>query len=695
MARDQQRAQQPPLAEDRDARQSPLLSWLRGMHRAPRRDRLAATLVLMVAASVTLPWLGAIGFFDPWETHYAEVARQMAARDDYLYPFWKDAHFFSKPILLFWLTSIGYRAIGAHTAVDALPEATELVGRLPGALFSLLAVACVFLTVRRLWSLRAAVLSSLVLATLPFWAMMSRQAITDMLYVAPMSMAICLLALAFFASDEARAAQQARPIPRSLTTLFALGLFPQMWEIGRSGSFLNRVAFLGAESTTRLAASVALVAVAGIFLMLLHRVGRDPLVHAAAFLCAIATLGKGPHALLLLGLVFFLYLLVTGEWRLLRRPAMWTTALALYLWVALPWYLVMALFGGRDESRKTWFGRFVMADLLGRIGQGVHGDRGTFEYYVRYLAFGMFPWAAALPVALFEAVSQPWRAMGARTSRDRFLLFVSLWFVAFLVFFTATTTKFHHYIFPAVVPAAILIGVWLDRLLDQECRLLPAYSVVIVLGAALLARDLSTEPWQLIDLFTYHYKSWKPDYYFPTTPNWHLWVAVAGFATVTVVVCGLLVDLRFRSLHSLSALCQAALGGRSRPSHAAFVLSFVTAGVCFSIFVVQIYLSQMSQHWSQRYLLNTYYALRQPGEPLLSYQMDWKGETFYAHNDEIQIKKSPQTLKKHVDEPGRAFVLVQTDRFDRIKTALGAKYEGKIKIVDRSNKKWFLVVVND
>ena len=47
-----------------------------------------------VFAGLILPFLGTIGFYDPWETHYGEVARQMVVRDDYLYPFWKNAYFF-------------------------------------------------------------------------------------------------------------------------------------------------------------------------------------------------------------------------------------------------------------------------------------------------------------------------------------------------------------------------------------------------------------------------------------------------------------------------------------------------------------------------------------------------------------------------------------------------------------------------
>src|SRR6185369_1374776 len=35
--------------------------------------------------------------------------------------------------------------------------------------------------------------------------------------------------------------------------------------------------------------------------------------------------------------------------------------------------------------------------------------------------------------------------------------------------FTAMLTKFHHYIFPAVPPAAMLTGILLDRMLGKTC----------------------------------------------------------------------------------------------------------------------------------------------------------------------------------------------------------------------------------
>lgn len=689
---------------------SGLARALAALHATTSSERLAFTLVVAVAAGFTLPWLGSVGFFDPWETHYAEVARQMGVRDDYLYPYWKDGYFFSKPILLFWLTAPLYRLLGAHRPDGPIPELAELAGRLPSAVFSLITVAVVYLAARRLWSRRAAVLSCIVLSTIPFWAFMSRQAITDMLYVGPSSVCLLLLAIAFF-DDETREALRDAPIPKWLIALFGLALFPQLWEIGRTGAFLNRSQALGSEVVTRIALSIALCAVAGAGLWWLAKKGRDPLLHAAAFFGALATLGKGPVGVALVGMVLFFYFVGTNEWRFLKRGA-FTSAILLYLGVALPWYVVMFLFEGLDEGRKTWFQRFVLYDLFGRIGGGVHGDRGTSEYYVKYLGIGLFPWVGIFPIALLTGAKERLaKAWAERTKSQRFTILCVIWAISYFAFFTSTTTKFHHYIFPVVVPAALLIGRWLDQLLDDDRRLPIGLAVFAFLVTLQVARDIVLEPWQLVDLFTYHYKSYDPNYYFPAefgwpengwlpglqVASWPWLLSIFVFLAAALIALGAFVDGladRVKLFGAIARLGQAALGGTKRLVNAGFVSVALVAAIVFALFAVHVYFNRMSQHWSQRWMSDTYYRMSPSGnEALLSYQMDWKGETFYWKNKDAQIKKSAQDLKREVDKPGRAFILVQTDRFGGLKGALGKEYENRTRVVDRSNKKWYLVLV--
>ncbi len=678
------------------------------MHTETSKDRWALLLVIGVACGVTLPLLGATGFFDPWETNYAEVARQMVARDDYLYPFWKDTYFFSKPVLLFWLTAPLYKLCGAGDLDGTIPDGVELLGRLPSALIGIATIVTAFLVARRFWSRRAALLGALALATTPFWAFLSREAITDMPYVGLASIALLVLAPTLLLDDDERASVQSRPLPPWFVGLVALCLLPQLWEVARSGAFLNRLELLGSERTLRVVVGVVLCGLGLGLCAYLRLRARDLGFHAAALCLALSTLAKGPVGLALCGLVVVIVVIVAEGWRglvgLLLHPAL-VSAMAVFFAVAAPWPLVMFYFDGLDEQRKTWFDRFVRYDLLGRVSVGVHGDRGGVEYYVKYAGLGMLPWSGMVPFALFEAFASLRDRFN--TKEARFTLLVWVWAFVCFCFFAGTTTKFHHYILPFVVPAALLCGRFLDRLADGSAHGIRVVVVAVALLSALFLRDLCAEPWEWIDLFTYHYKGYKPDYYFPvdqldliSLPKIGAWKDHPGISFFRLGPglfggVGLALFLFFAFVlkpvaEGEGGLFSRALEVERAPGRGA-VVGAIVAAVMLSLFSVQVFWARASQHWSQRWLLNTYEEMHRAGEPLLAFQMDWKGETFYTKNQEIQIKKNADDLRVAVARPGREFVVVQTDRVDNLKTALGSS--ARVTVIDKSNAKWMLVIV--
>jgi 4-amino-4-deoxy-L-arabinose transferase-like glycosyltransferase len=664
---------------------------------------------------VILPWLGAVGFFDPWETNYAEVAREMVVRDDYLYPFWKDAYFFSKPVLLFWLTAPLYALVGADVAGTPMPASVELLGRLPSALIGLATVVATFVVARRFWSRRAATVSALALATMPLWAFLSRQAITDMPYAGLASLALLALAPVLLDDDDERRRLQARPLSWGLCLGAAACLLPPLWEIARTGAFLDRVGWLGSERATRVGVGVVLVGAGALLVGFLRRRAADPLFHLACLLFALSTLAKGPVGVVLGGAVVVVTLLgvhgVAALGMVLLYPAL-PTGLLLFLAVAGPWPAVMSAFPGLDEARKSWFERFVLYDLLGRVGAGVHGDRGGVEYYVRTAGLGLLPWSGFVPLALFDAVS------ALRVRRDdrawRFTVFVVAWGLVVFLFFSLTTTKFHHYILPFCVPAALAVGRFLDVVAEQRQGRLVAVAVAGALSALFL-RDLCTAPWEWIDLFTYHYKGYKPEYYFPMdvidplvlpfadaedpVSLFRLGPAVCGGAALLLLLgSSLLVKPRS------SPAAGADDGARRAPLsflldvvHApgrGVVVGAVAGAVVVAVFAVHVFWARASAHWSQRWIFATLHEERRADEPIIAFQMDWKGETFYSKNTDIQIKKNAGDLRTAVQRPGREFVLVQTDRLDNLKSALGRAWEPRLRVLDKSNAKWMLVVVD-
>ncbi len=205
---------------------------------------LRAALVATIMGSVVLlPYLGAVGLWDPWETHYGEVAREMVQRNDYVHPYWENAWFFSKPAFTMWMQAAGLQAadigpmfalvVGALLAglgfalytgkvkgasatkefwgvlgllggsfflllfawaklsttawrfssvaqgPDALPLFTEWGFRFPFAAFSILALALLAYALTVSVNARVGLASAFVLVTMPLYFLLSRQAVTD------------------------------------------------------------------------------------------------------------------------------------------------------------------------------------------------------------------------------------------------------------------------------------------------------------------------------------------------------------------------------------------------------------------------------------------------------------------------------------------------------------------------------------
>ena len=169
------------------------------------------TLVVMLAlATLYVPLAGSYGLWDPWETHYGEVSRSILQRNDPISPFWQDKWFWSKPIFTFWLQSFGMRVMGVNR-MDSPPSEMALSSRpewgmrLPIVLLSLLCLWILFHVIRRLLGRRTALLSVVICATSPLYAFTTRQSITDIPLVAPMTASLALILLAFFTDKEEKA----------------------------------------------------------------------------------------------------------------------------------------------------------------------------------------------------------------------------------------------------------------------------------------------------------------------------------------------------------------------------------------------------------------------------------------------------------------------------------------------------------
>src|SRR5256885_16922010 len=143
--------------------QVPFLRWLAPLSGETR-------LVIGFAAFATLlcvPWLGATGFWDPWEPHYGEVAREMIARGDYIHPWWESAYFFSKPALDLWIMAAGMLLAHTNGPDRFIGVYTEWFVRLPFAIVSAVGAILLFVAASRVVSRRGARLRPLAVLPSP------------------------------------------------------------------------------------------------------------------------------------------------------------------------------------------------------------------------------------------------------------------------------------------------------------------------------------------------------------------------------------------------------------------------------------------------------------------------------------------------------------------------------------------------
>lgn len=528
-------------------------------------------LVVAVAAALLLPNLG-MGLYDPWETHYAETARRITLDGDWITLRWhahsrladdinnrcradpQECYFFSKPVLIFWLMAFSFKLFGVSDAA----------ARLPMVLIGLAGIFGVYWYVRRMLGLLPGLLAAAVLATTPYYYMLSRQIMTDIAFVVPLT--VGLLALGYWITypDEAR--------PRHLYLFYVMA--------------------------------------------------------------GLATLAKGLLGFLLPGAIMLVFLLLQpGKFLARLRRLRIERGAAVFLAVAGPWYAAVWAINGR-----AWFQEFIVKHHFRRVGSGVHGERGSFDYFIEQLGYGLWPWVALVPLGL-GLIWAANRSESFRRARG-FLALLLVWAAFAFTLFTVSTTKFHHYVFPAVPPIAILMGIGLARLWQERATVLE--KIALLAGAGLLVvvtPILLDEPYRFINLFIYKY-----DRDYPEIPGTTEWMGAA----VGVFAAGLLLLLLPR-LNKLAAvvLCAGALIGAAWNVH-----GFMTGH---------------DPTLSQRDAFEAYERLRRPGDRLYEWSNRWRGEVWYSRDDSHEIEqRSLSAMRRALSRPGRAFIVtVSPDALDR------------------------------
>jgi len=220
----------------------------------------------------------------------------------------------------------------------------------------------------------------------------------------------------------------------------------------------------GRSSTTDMFLASA-ISLALFSFLLAHRLpARSPGLPVARILMAvfagIAVLAKGPVGLLLPLLVVGTFLTLTRSWDRWLRPGPLLAMTALFLGVVMPWYCAAAQANG-----QAFLGGFLAFSNVQRFTTVLYAHPGPPWFYLPWLLLLLLPWSLLLPVAVVHpglADRRRWRELlGGRSDHDPVPLFLLIWLVVVVGFFSAAATKLPGYILPAVPAGALLVAVGL------------------------------------------------------------------------------------------------------------------------------------------------------------------------------------------------------------------------------------------
>src|SRR5271157_4536987 len=330
---------------------------------------------------------GAIGLLGADEPRYAQVAREMLERSDWVTPTLQGKPWLEKPVLYYWQAMLSFRVAGI----------TDRAARLPAAFDAALLIAAIYLFLRRFRpgsELDGALIAASCAGIIGF----AHAAATDM----PLAANFAVALLAWYAWYERR---------------------------------------------------------------------RHIYLAAFYIFLALATLAKGPVAPALSAVIIFLFVAVKRDWRDISRT-LWIPGVALYLAVMLPWYVAVQL------RNPGFFRFFILEHNLARFSHDVYHHRQPFWFYLPVFLLAMMPWTLALILAVAERVRLIWSEgkQAFSSPEDSWPLFLLIWMLVPILFFSASQSKLPGYILPAVPAGALLVAEYLAAHRSEEKKFSPLFA---------------------------------------------------------------------------------------------------------------------------------------------------------------------------------------------------------------------------
>lgn len=170
---------------------------------------------------------------------------------------------------------------------------------------------------------------------------------------------------------------------------------------------------------------------------------------------ALATLAKGPVALALPALCFLIWIIWKKKWKFFFTWKL-VPAIVLLCAIILPWYIAVD-----KATNGEWTKGFFVDNNIKRFSDPQEGHGGFFLLPLLFVLIGL------LPFTIFSGEIIKKRSLIFIKELTQFSAIVVL---AFIIFFSVSSTKLPNYPMPCYPFAAIILGNYIAALLDEKIK---------------------------------------------------------------------------------------------------------------------------------------------------------------------------------------------------------------------------------
>ena len=168
---------------------------------------------------------------------------------------------------------------------------------------------------------------------------------------------------------------------------------------------------------------------------------------------------KGPIALVLCGLTMLLLLAVSADLRRRLLALHWALGLLIIAAVSAPWFIYMYL-----RFKEGFVNGYVLDENVKLFAGSRFANQPGYGFYFQILAAALLPWTGLLIGRLIDDV----RAVRNGERLDGIETVLWAWTLTIVGFFTLSTFKLDHYVFPAAPALCLLTArAWSDVRTDR------------------------------------------------------------------------------------------------------------------------------------------------------------------------------------------------------------------------------------